>query len=65
MVAVAAAMEAPAIVSALWLISRQGDGSKSMDSALMREIMLNGSIVLLVGSFVIGMVTGKEGLERL
>lgn len=65
MVAVAAAMEAPAIVSALWLISRQGDGSKSMDSALMREIMLNGSIVLLVGSFVIGMVTGKEGLDEI
>lgn len=65
MVAVAAAMEAPAIVSALWLISRKGDGSKSMDSALMREIMLNGSIVLLVGSFVIGMVTGKEGLDEI
>jgi len=65
MVAVAAAMEAPAIVSALWLISRQGDGAKSMDSALMREILLNGSIVLLVGSFVIGMVTGKDGLAEI
>ena len=65
MVAVAAAMEAPAIVSALWLISRQGEGAKSMDGALMREIMLNGSIVLLVGSFVIGMVTGKDGLSEI
>jgi len=65
MVAVAAAMEAPAIVSALWLISRQGEGAKSMDGALMREIMLNGSIVLLVGSFVIGMVTGNEGLSEI
>lgn len=65
MVAVAAAMEAPAIVSALWLISRQGDGAKGMDSALMREILLNGSIVLLVGSFVIGMVTGEDGLSEI
>ena len=64
MVAVAAAMEAPAILSALWLISRGGDGRR-MDSELMREIMLNGSIVLLVGSFVIGVVTGTEGLARI
>ena len=66
MVAVAAAMEAPAILSALWLISRGGgDGSKGMDSALMREIMLNGSIVLLVGAFAIGWVTGEQGLKEI
>ncbi|WP_299618604.1 sodium-dependent bicarbonate transport family permease [uncultured Tateyamaria sp.] len=64
MVAVAAAMEAPAILSALWLISRGGD-SRRMDGDLMREIMLNGSIVLLVGSFFIGWITGNDGLERI
>lgn len=64
MVAVAAAMEAPAILSALWLISRGGD-SRRMDSDLMREILLNGSIVLLVGSFIIGWVTGEEGLAEI
>lgn len=66
MVAVAAAMEAPAIVSALWLISRtetrQGAPSGGMDGALMREILLNGSIVLLIGSFLIGWATGEKGL---
>lgn len=66
MVAVAAAMEAPAILSALWLISRgEGAGAKGMDSALMREIMLNGSIVLLVGSFAIGWATGAKGLAEI
>ncbi len=66
MVAVAAAMEAPAILSALWLISRSdGDSGKGMDSALMREIMLNGSIVLLVGAFAIGWITGEEGLKEI
>jgi hypothetical protein len=61
MVAVAAAMEAPAILSALWLVSRNGSGGR-MEPGLMREIMLNGSIVLLVGSFAIGMATGQKGL---
>ena len=66
MVAVAAAMEAPVILSALWLISRGGgDDSKGMDSALLREIMLNGSIVLLVGAFAIGWVTGEQGLKEI
>lgn len=63
MVAVAAAMEAPAILSALWLVARSGSGGQ-MEPGLMREIMLNGSIVLLVGSFVIGMVTGEKGLAE-
>jgi hypothetical protein len=61
MVAVAAAMEAPAILSALWLVARSGTGGK-MEEGLMREIMLNGSIVLLVGAFAIGMITGEKGL---
>ncbi len=64
MVAVAAAMEAPAIVSALWLIARAGGGVR-MDAGLWREILLNGSIVLLVGAFVIGAVTGEAGKVRI
>ena len=64
MVAVAAAMEAPAILSALWLISR-GSDSRRMDGELMQEILLNGSIVLLVGSFFIGWITGEEGLAEI
>lgn len=61
MVAVAAAMEAPAILSALWLVSR-GKGGQKMEGDLWREILLNGSIVLLLGSFAIGAVTGEKGL---
>lgn len=64
MVAVAAAMEAPAILSALWIVSR-GGGPRDTDSGLMREILLNGSIVLLVGSFAIGLITGQPGLDRI
>ncbi|MCC6001842.1 MAG: sodium-dependent bicarbonate transport family permease [Pararhodobacter sp.] len=64
MVAVAAAMEAPAIVSALWLATRSGAGGK-MDSDLWREILLNGSIVLLLGAFAIGWITGERGMTEI
>lgn len=70
MVAVAAAMEAPAILSALWLVARSGGsgdggGAQKMDAELWREILLNGSIVLLVGAFAIGWITGEEGLKEI
>lgn len=64
MVAVAAVMEAPAILSALWLVSRSSGGTE-LDSGLLQEILLNGSIVLLVGSFVIGAITGEPGLAEI
>lgn len=64
MVAVAAVMEAPAILSALWLVSR-GNGNANVDAGLYREILFNGSIVLLVGSFLIGAVTGQDGLDKI
>ena len=62
MVAVAAAMETPAIMAALWLAHT---GDKRMDTATLREVMLNCSIVLLVGSFIIGIITGADGLEAI
>ena len=64
MVAVAAVMEAPAILSALWLVSRFGNTTRT-EPGLMREILLNGSIVLLVGAFFIGAVTGEKGLAEI
>jgi hypothetical protein len=66
MVAVAAAMEAPAILSALWLIARlEGPGARDDKGDLMREILLNGSIVLLVGAFAIGWITGADGQREI
>lgn len=64
MVAVAAVMEAPAILSALWIVGRSGTNMQ-MSSGLYREILLNGSIVLLVGSFLIGVITGEDGLASI
>jgi hypothetical protein len=62
MVAVAAAMETPAIIVALWLART---GESRMDATTLREVMLNGSIVMLVGSFIIGIVTGANGLKTI
>lgn len=66
MVAVAAAMEAPAILAALWLTAAgRRAGAGGAEPGLLREILLNGSIVLLVGSFLIGWVTGPKGLAEI
>lgn len=62
MVAVAAAMETPAIIAALWLART---GETRMDGTTLREVMLNGSIVMLVGSFLIGVVTGANGMKAI
>ena len=65
MVAVAAVMEAPAIFTAL-LLARHGKGNVDQGNGpLLREILLNGSIVLLVGAFVIGWITGPDGLAQI
>jgi hypothetical protein len=64
MVAVAAIMETPAILVALWL-ARSAIAERPKTEAgdsLLREIALNGSIVMLVGAFAIGWITGPAGL---
>ena len=68
LVAVAAVMETPAILTAL-LLARRGRSAEQRGeheqgaSALMREIGLNGSVVMLVGSFIIGWITGDRGMK--
>lgn len=64
MVAAAAAMEVPAIATALFLAHR-GAGKDAAAAGRgqtpWREVLLNGSIVLLLGSFAIGAATGDTG----
>ncbi len=71
MVAVVAIMETPAIVAALWLV-RRGDGNGSsggrgskggLSGDALREVFFNGSVVLLMGAFFIGWITGEDGLD--
>jgi uncharacterized protein len=68
LVAVAAVMETPAILSALFLArkySTNRDQSGESTGALLREIGLNGSVVMLTGSFVIGWLTGAKGMAAI
>lgn len=61
MVAVLALMETPAIVAGLLLARRAAGVPAQRHGSLLHETVLNGSVVLLVGSFVIGLVAGKDG----
>lgn len=82
MVAVAAAMESPAILTGLLLAAlatrdaahgSKADGTQAgaarprlaLPPHLLREVFLNGSIVVLVGAFAIGAITGDSGMKRL
>lgn len=63
MIAVMALMETPAIIVGLMLARRSGQVART--GGLFHETVLNGSVVLLMGSFVIGLVAGKEGLTQI
>lgn len=67
MAAVVAVMETPAILTGL-LLARTGE-TAGLDARrrgeLVHEILANGSVVLLLGSFAIGIVTGSDGMRRL
>lgn len=69
MVAVLALMEAPAILSALFIAHRAApetiESGKQATSKLAREIFTNGAILLLFGSFLIGWLSGKPGLVKM
>ncbi|WP_421856091.1 sodium-dependent bicarbonate transport family permease [Oricola sp.] len=68
MVAVAAAMETPAILVALWLANKARPARPDAahgGNGLLHEVMLNSSVVVLMGAFVIGAVTGESGMEAI
>ena len=63
MVAVLALMETPAIIVGLMLARRSGGVKLEARGGFLHETLLNGSVVLLTGSFVIGLIAGKPGFE--
>ncbi len=67
LVAVAALMETPAIISALALAgpaARASEGQAGGRSDVMREVALNASVVVLIGSLIIGWIGGPEGMAQ-
>lgn len=68
MVALLALMEAPAILSGLFIAHRTAPetrGHKQEEKRLSKEIFTNGAILLLCGTFVIGWITGQSGMNKI
>ncbi len=63
MVAVLALMETPAIISGLFLARKGAAGSRTEDhgGSMLHEVFTNGSVVLLVGAFIVGLIAGEDG----
>ena len=68
-VAVLALMEAPAILTGLFIAHRAEPvtitAGRQATPRLSREIFTNGAILLLTGSFLIGWATGTSGMEKM
>ncbi|MFZ4761540.1 MAG: sodium-dependent bicarbonate transport family permease [Alphaproteobacteria bacterium] len=65
-VAILALMEAPAILSGLFIAHRAAPQTKHAheEKKLSREIFTNGAILLLSGAFLIGGITGQSGMDK-
>ncbi|NBB51337.1 sodium-dependent bicarbonate transport family permease [Rhizobium sp. CRIBSB] len=65
MAAVLALMEAPAILTALILMRGTGRDGPAERGAVLREVLCGAATVMLIGSFVVGLVSGEPGLQKL
>ena len=63
-IAILALMETPAIFSGLFLAHKHQKSILNRKNAF-QESLVNGPILLLLGSFMIGALTGKAGMEKL
>jgi hypothetical protein len=64
MAAVLALMETPAILTALLLLN-MGASDKPSRTGVLREVFFNAATVMLIGSFVVGLITGEPGMQKL
>jgi hypothetical protein len=64
-VAVLAMMEMPAILSALFIANRYTARMKTgQKNSVHHHIFTNGAILVLLGSFLIGWITGQDGMQK-
>lgn len=67
MVAVMATMESPAILAGLLLARRAGanEAGAQGTKGMLHEVLFNASVVLLLGAFAIGWITGPDGFAEI
>lgn len=67
MVAAMALMESPSIIIGVWIYRKYHDHGPGADhlsfKELLREAFLNGSIVVLLGSLIVGLVSHDKGMQ--
>lgn len=65
MAAVLALMETPAILTALLLLNGAGRGEPGRRRTVLKEVFVGAATVMLLGSFIVGLVSGQTGMARL
>lgn len=65
MAAVLALMETPAILTALLLLNGAGRGQPGQRRTVLREVFVGAATVMLLGSFLVGLVSGAAGMAKL
>lgn len=65
MAAVLALMETPAILTALVLLNGAGRGEPGRRRMILREVFVGAASVMLLGSFLVGLISGEAGMARL
>ena len=65
MAAVLALMETPAILTALLLLNGAGRGEPGRRRTILKEVFVGAAMVMMLGSFVVGLVSGDAGMSKL
>jgi hypothetical protein len=65
MAAVLALMETPAILTALVLMHGAGREPSTGRGVVLREVLVGAATVMLLGSFLVGLISGEAGLKKL
>lgn len=65
MAAVLALMETPAILTALVLLNGAGRGEPGRRRPILKEVFVGAASVMLLGSFLVGLISGEAGMTRL
>lgn len=65
-VGVLALMEAPGIISGVFIARATNKGMVCLSNmSLLYKVFTNGTIILLIGSFIVGCLTGEQGLRQM
>lgn len=65
MAAVLALMETPAILTALVMLNGAGRGEPGRRRTILREVFVGAAMIMLLGSFLVGLVSGGAGMAKL